>query len=64
MENLGSCDRYEGEICAKERKGVSVVKRRERGGVRVHSRIIEERVHQTLKVISNGTSVFCREEGW
>ena len=61
MEDLGSCDQYEGRVCAKKGKSVSVVKRR---GARVHSRIIEERVHQTLKVTSNSTSVFCRKEEW
>ena len=34
----------------------------ERRGARVHQRIFEERVHQTLKITSNSNSVFCREE--
>jgi len=54
----------EERICAKKRKGVPIVKRRERGSMRVHIRIIEEGVYQTLKVVSNGTSVLCEKEGW
>ena len=38
--------------------------REERGDVQVHIRTIEERVYQTLKVISNSTGVLCRKEGW
>jgi len=62
MKNLGSCNRYKGRIYAKEGEGVSIVKGRERGGTRVHSRTIEERVYQTLKVASNGTSVFIEKK--
>ena len=35
-ETLRSHNRYEGKICAEEKKGVSVVKRRKRGGMQVH----------------------------
>ena len=51
-------------IDTKEGEGVSVVEEGERRGARVHSRTIEEGVYQTLEVTSNGTSVFCRKEGW
>jgi len=64
MKNLGSCNKHKGRVCAKKRKSVSIVKGRKREGVQVHTRIIEERVHQTLKVASNNTSVFHRKEGW
>ena len=47
------------------RKGkVYPLSRKERGGVRVHSRITEEKVYQTIEVASNGTCVFRRKEGW
>jgi len=32
--------------------------------MRIHTGTIEERVHLTLEVVPNGTSVLCREEGW
>ena len=44
-KTLGSCNRYERRFCAKEEEGVSIVKGRERRGVRVHIGTIEERVH-------------------
>jgi len=47
------------------RKGkVYLLSREERGGAKVHSRTIEKRVHQTLKVASNSTCVFYRKKGW
>jgi len=61
---MGSCNRYKERICAKEGKDISVIERRERKGVQVHLRTIEEGIYQTLKVASNSTSVFCRKEGW
>ena len=30
----------------------------------IHTETIEERVHLTLEVASNGTSILCREEEW
>ena len=46
----------------KEIKSVSTIKRRKgrrKGrGVQVHWRTIEKRVYQSLKVTSNGTSIF------
>jgi len=41
-----------------------LLSRKERRGVGVHTGTIEERVHPTLKVASNGTGVLCREERW
>jgi len=32
--------------------------------MRIHTGTIEERVHLTLEVAPNSTSVLCREEGW
>ena len=58
-QNVGLCNRSEGGICIEEREGISVIKREKRGGVQVHIGTTEERVYQTLKVTSNGTSVFC-----
>ena len=45
MENLRPHNQYEGGICAKKGEDVPIVQRRERGGVRLHPRTTEERVH-------------------
>jgi len=63
MEDLGPCDRYEGGVCTEKREGISIVKGRERRGVRVYTGATEKRIHPTLKVTLNGTSVLCRKEG-
>jgi len=64
QENYEIMQLKQRRVCTKEREGVSVVKRRERRGIRVHNKTIKERVYQTLKVISNSTSIFCRKKGW
>ena len=49
---------------ASEQESVSAIKRGKRRGAQIHIRTIEERVYQTLKVISNSTSVLCRKKKW
>ena len=44
-ENLRSYNRYEGGICTKKEEGISVVKRRERGGMRVYQGTVKKRVY-------------------
>jgi len=61
---VGSRDRCEGGVCAKEGKGVSIVKGRERRGERICEGTVAEGLHSTVKVTANGTSIFCGEEGW
>jgi len=39
------CHRSQRRICAKEGQNLSVVKSRERGGTRIHERLVEEGVH-------------------
>ena len=63
-EDVKSCDKYEGRFCAKKEKSVFIVKRKKRRGIQVYRQITEEKVYQTLKVISNSTSVLCRKEEW
>jgi len=63
-KNLGSHNRYEGEICAEEEKGIPVVKRRKREGMRIYQETIEKRIYLTLKVASDSASVLCRKERW
>ena len=55
---MKSCDRSKEKVYTEKGKSVSVVKGREREGVQVHWRTIEERVYQTLEVALNGTSIF------
>ena len=62
LQDLRPCNRYKGEICTEERKGIPIVKRRERRGVRIHTRATEEMIYPTFKVISNGIGVLCRKE--
>ena len=64
MEALEPHNRYEGEVCTKKRKGISIVKGRKRRSKRIHTRATEERIHPTLKVTLNSASVLCRKEGW
>jgi len=63
-EVMGLCYQDKRRVYTKKREGVSIVKRRKRGSVQVHLRTIEKKVYQALKVASNGTSVFHREEEW
>jgi len=62
LQDLGPYNRYEGEVCTEEREGISIVKRREKRGMRIHTRATEEIIYPTFKVISNSTSVLCRKE--
>ena len=47
-----------------ERKDIPAVERGERGGKRICEEAVEERIHLAIKVTTNGTSIFCRKEGW
>ena len=64
IKNLRSHNRHEGRVCAKEGKGISIVKERKRRSERVYQGTIEERVYLTLKVTSNSASILCRKERW
>ena len=61
---MGSCNKYKGRICAKEREGVFIFEREEERDIKVHFWTTEERIYQTLEITSNGTNVFCRKEEW
>ena len=63
-ENLRSCNRYKERVHTKKEKGILTVERRKRGGIRVHTGTTEKRIHLTLKIASDGTSILCRKEGW
>ena len=59
-----SCNRVKEKVYAKEGKGESVIKKRERRAAWVYWRTTEEEIYQTLKITSNCTGVFCRKERW
>ena len=61
---MGPCDRFEEEIYAKERKNLLLVQRRERESKRVYSGTNKEKIYSTIKVTTDCTSVFYREEEW
>ena len=61
---MGSCNRCERGVCAKEGKGLPIVKRRERGSKRVCEGATEEGIHMAIEVTINGAGVLCREERW
>ena len=61
---MGLCDRYEGRVHTEEGEGVPVIKGRERGSQRNCKGAVEEGLYLTIKVSTNGTSIFCRKEGW
>ena len=62
MKDMGSHDRVEREVCAYERKNLSLVQRRIRGSKGIHLGINNKKVYPTIKVITNDTSILCREE--
>ena len=61
---VGSCDRCERRVCAKEGKGVSIVKGRKGRGERICEGTVAEGLHLAIEVTANGAGVFHREEGW
>jgi len=63
-KTVRSCDKGKRGVYTKKRESVPFVKRRERGGQRIHEGIVEEGLYQAIKVTANGASVFCKEERW
>ena len=61
---VGSCNRCERGVCAKEGKGVSIVKGRKGRGERVCEGTAEEGLHSAVEIITNGAGVLCRKERW
>ena len=63
-EDVGQHDRYERRVHTEKRKGIPIVKRRERGGKRICKRAVAKRVHTAIKVTTNSTSILYGEKGW
>jgi len=64
QENLESCYRSQEDIQTMKEKDLPIIKEQKGRSPEIHGRSIEERVYQTLTIISNITSVLCREKGW
>jgi len=63
-KNMGLCNRSKERVYTEEGKSLSAVKRRERGGKRVHQRAVVKRIHPAIKVTTNGAGILCRKKGW
>jgi len=63
-EGVGSRDRCKRGVCPEEGKGVPIVERRKRRGEGVRKGTVEKRIHLTVQVTTNGTSILCGEERW
>ena len=55
---VGSCDRCERGVCAKEGEGVSAVKGRKGRGERICEGTVAERIYPAVQVTTNSASVF------
>jgi len=63
-EGLRPCNRCKRRVHTKKRKGILTVKREERGGKKVCKGTVAKRIYPAVEVITNGASIFYREEGW
>ena len=61
---VGSCDRCEGGVYAKERESVPFIERRERGSERVYKGTAEKGLHSAIEVTINGAGVLCWKKEW
>jgi len=61
---VGSCNRYEEEVCTKKKNGISVVEKGKGESKRICKGAVEKRIYPTIKVTIDSTSILCREEGW
>ena len=63
-KDLEPCHQHKRRVCAKKKKGIPIVKGREGESMGIYIGTIEERVHLTLEVTLNNTSILCRKEEW
>ena len=63
-KGLGLHHRIERRVHAKEEKGIFTVERRKGRGTSICGGSIKERIHPTLQVTSNVTSILCSKKGW
>ena len=56
------CNRDKRGVYTEERKSISIVEERKKGSKEVCSRAVKEGVYLTIQIITDGTSIFCREK--
>ena len=61
---MGSYNKDEKRVCAKEGEGLPTVKGGKRGGEKVYQRVVIERIYPTVKITTDGAGIFCRKKGW
>ena len=62
-KGLGLRNRVKRGVFTKEREGVFVVKRKERGSTSIRGRSTAKRVYTTLQIAANFTSALCGKKG-
>jgi len=63
-EGMGLCDRSKEGVCAKKENGLSIIEGGKRGSKRVYLGAAEKRVHLTVEITTDGTSILHGEKGW
>jgi len=63
-KGLGSHNRVERGVYTKERKSIFIVERRKGGSTSICGRSVTKRVHPSLQIITNVTSILCGKKGW
>ena len=61
-KTLRSYNRNKRKVYSEKEKSISIFKRRKRRDMWVHIRAIKKEIYHIFEVISDGTSVLCREE--
>ena len=63
-KNLGLCHRVKGRIYTEKGKGVLTVQREKEGGTSICRKPAKERIHLTVQVTPNVTSILHSKERW
>ena len=64
MKGLGPCHRVERRVHTKKGEGIFTVERRKERGTSICRGSIKERIHPTLQVTPNITSILCGKKEW
>ena len=63
-KNLELCHRVKGRIYTEKGKGVLIVQREKKGDTSICRRPAKKRIHLTIQVIPNVTSILHSKERW